>query len=296
MSVGHSWDEVRAGDASQPAIGMHSAVVDGDYFATAGIRLLEGRTFDASDAPVGQEVAIVSREAARRLWSGRDLLGRTIRFVDGKRTAKVIGIAADVKLQDLDESTQPLMYFALSQHASSYVTLIARTRGDPRLWKAPLELAARGVGARLPLTPMTMEDVMDLSLMTQIWIFECVAGLSALALLLAVLGLFGAVSYSVGERKRELGIRVALGALPSHLLKMILRQTLTVVGAGVAVGLAMGIAASTLLRSQFFGVHRVEWTALVPVAIAMTLVACVIAQFAARGAVHADPMDTLRHT
>ena len=77
---------------------------------------------------------------------------------------------------------------------------------------------------------------------------------------------------------------------------MILRQTLTVVGAGVAVGLVMGIAASTLLRSQFFGVHRVEWTALVPVAIVMTLVACVIAHFAARGAVHADPMDTLRHT
>ena len=138
--------------------------------------------------------------------------------------------------------------------------------------------------------------MIDLAVLFNIWMFEAVSAVSALALLLAVLGLFGAVSYSVGERKRELGIRVALGALPSHLLKMILGQTLAVVGAGVAVGLGMGIAASTLLRSQFYGVHRVEWSALAPVAIAMTLVACAIAHFAARGAVHADPMDTLRHT
>jgi predicted permease len=296
MQVGGSWNEIRAGDPSHPLVGMRGAVVDGDYFATAGIRLLEGRTFDASDLATGREVTIVSREAARRLGPGADLVGRTITFADGKRTARVIGIATDVKVQDLDEATQPLMYFALSQHFTPFVTLIARTRGDPRLWGPGLERAAREAGAWLPLPPATIGDVMDLSLVTQIWIFECVAGLSTLALFLAVLGLFGAVSYSVGERKRELGIRVALGALPSHLLKMILGQTLAVVGAGVAVGLGLGIAASTLLRSQFYGVHRVEWLALAPVAIAMTLVACAIAHFAARAAVHADPMDTLWHS
>jgi predicted permease len=293
MQVGGSWNEVRAGDASQPAIGMRGAVVDGDYFATAGIRIIEGRTFDASDAPDGMEAAIVSKEAARRL--GGDVIGRTLRFADGKREVKVVGIAADVKLQNLDEATQPLMYFALSQHPSETMTLMARTAGDPRLFGIALDRLVRGV-ARVPLPPATIGDVMNLSLVTQIWIFECVAGLSALAVFLAVLGIFGAVSYSVGERKRELGIRVALGALPSHLMSMILGQTLRVTGTGVCAGLVLGTAASALLRSQFYGVRVVEWTALVPVAIAMTLVACGIAHFAARTAVHADPMDTLRHT
>jgi hypothetical protein len=293
MQVGGSWNELRAGDASQPAVGMRGAVVDSDYFATAGIRMMEGRAFDASDAPGGVEVAIVSKEAARRL--GADVVGRTLRFADGKRVVKVVGIAADVKLQNLDEPTQPLIYFALSQHPSEMLTLMARTAGDPRLFGIALDRLVRGV-ARVPLPPATIGDVMNLSLVSQTWIFECVAGLSALALFLAVLGLFGAVSYSVGERKRELGIRVALGALPSHLLKMILGQTLAVTGAGVAAGLALGIVASTLLRSQFYGVHRVEWMALGPVGIAMTLVACLIAYIAARGAVRADPMDTLRHT
>jgi ABC-type antimicrobial peptide transport system permease subunit len=188
------------------------------------------------------------------------------------------------------------MYFTLAQRTRPYVTVIAHTSGNPRFWVEPLARAVATLDARVPAPPITIFDVIDLAVIFNIWVFDAVTAVSALALLLAVLGLFGAVSYSVGERKRELGIRITLGALPSHLLKMILRETLAVTGAGIGVGLGLGIAASALLRSQFYGVHRVEWTALAPVAIAMTLVACVIAHLAARGAVHADPMDTLRHT
>jgi hypothetical protein len=204
-------------------------------------------------------------------------------------------VAPDVKISDLDEAPQPFLYFALRQHPISYVTVIARTSGDPRLWTEPLARALMGLHVRTPIPPVTLDDMFDLSVLFNIWMFQAVSLVSALALFLAVLGLFGAVSYSVSERKRELGIRAALGALPSHLLKMILRETLAVTGIGLAAGLALGIAMSTLLRSQFYGVHAVEWTALVPVALAMTLVACAIAHFAARSAVHADPMDTLRH-
>jgi hypothetical protein len=196
----------------------------------------------------------------------------------------------------MDEEPQPFLYSALMQHTRPYITLIARTSGDPRLWIEPLARAMLTLDVRLPVPPKTIEDVIDLSVLFNTWVFDAVSAVSALALMLAVLGLFGAVSYSVGERKRELGIRLALGALPSHLLKMILGQTLRVTGVGVVLGSGLGIVATVLLRSQFYGVRRVEWMALAPVAVAMTLIACVIAHFAARGAVRADPMDTLRHT
>lgn len=295
MEVGYARNAIRA-DASQPPVSMRGAVVDADYFSVAGIRLIEGRAFDASDRRGDPEVTILSRDAARRLFHDTDPLGRAIRIDDGKRTAKVIGIAADVKVHDLDEPTEPMLYFSLAQHASAYVTLFVRTRGDPRLWKAALAEAARTIGAHLPLPPKTIEDVIDMSLLLQIWILEGVTALSALALFLGVLGLFGAVSYSVGERSRELGVRVALGALPSQLLKMILGQTLAVTAIGIGCGVLLGIAVSTFLRSQLFGVRAVEWFAIAPVAIAMAMVATFTALIGAWRAVHLDPMDTLRHS
>jgi len=296
LQLGGADADVRPEGSSKPAIRVRGSAVDGDYFSTVGIRLLSGRTFDASDREKTPEVLIVSKELARRLWPGEDPVGSMVHLGEGKRMARVIGVAPDVKISDLDEAPQPFMYFALMQHTQPYITVIVRTSGDPRLWTEPLARAFMGLDVRLPIPPITVEDVIDMAVIFNIWMFEAVSVVSGLALFLAVLGLFGAVSYSVGERQRELGIRAALGALPSHLLMMILRQTLAVVGAGLAVGLALGIVASTLLRSQFYGVRPVEWTALAPVAIAMTLVACVIAHVAARGAVHADPMDTLRHT
>ncbi len=295
LQLGGAGADVRA-DESSKAIQVRGGAVDGDYFSTVGIRLLSGRTFNASDREKTPEVVIVSKELARRLWPGADPVGRMIHLGDGERVARVIGVAADVKINELDEAPQPFMYFALTQHTVPYITVIARTSGDPRLWTEPLARAVMALDVIVPVPPVTVEDMIDLAVLFNIWMAEAVSAVSALELLLAVLGLFGAVSYSVGERKRELGIRVALGALPGHLLRMILRETLTVTGAGIAVGLGLGIAATVLLRSQFYGVHRVEWMALAPVAIAMTLIACVIAHFAARGAVRADPMDTLRHT
>jgi len=142
---------------------------------------------------------------------------------------------------------------------------------------------------------MTRNDVIDLAVLFNTWVFNAVSAVSALALLLAVIGLFGAVSYSVGERRRELGIRVALGALPAHLLRMILANTLAVTGAGVVLGVALGVVATILLRSQFFGIHRVEWMALLPVAAGMLALASLIACFASRRATRLDPMEVLRH-
>ena len=114
-------------------------------------------------------------------------------------------------------------------------------------------------------------------------------------MLLAVVGLFGAISYSVSERKKELGIRVALGARPGQLLKMVLRQTLLITGAGTAIGILLGVGVTVLLRSQFYGVSAVEWTVLVPVAAAMLAVSALVACLCARSWITIDPMEAVRH-
>ena len=161
------------------------------------------------------------------------------------------------------------MYVALSQHYRESVVVVARTKGDPRLWIEPLNQAVKGLGIFLPFRPVTFDTWTNFTLLEERITAAAVAGLSALGMLLAVVGLFGAISYSVSERKKELGIRVALGARPGQLLEMVLRQTLAITGVGTAIGILLGVGATVLLRSQFYGVSAVEWTVLVPVAAAM---------------------------
>ena len=119
--------------------------------------------------------------------------------------------------------------------------------------------------------------------------------LSGLGLLLAMIGLLGAVSYSVGERKKEFGIRVALGARPGQLLGMVLRQTAMVAGAGIAVGLLLGIAVTVALQSQFYRVGAIEWTVLLPVGMAMMALSLAMAYLSARPWLKVDPMEAVRH-
>ena len=137
---------------------------------------------------------------------------------------------------------------------------------------------------------------MDTSLFGERLITTCIGILSVLALLLAVLGLLGAISYSVSERKKELGIRVALGARSGELLRMILRQSLRVTGVGVAIGIALGIVATILLRSQFYGIRSIEWTVLGPVAVGMLAVSLLVAWLSAAPWIRIDPMEAVRHT
>ena len=144
--------------------------------------------------------------------------------------------------------------------------------------------------------PVTFSDLINFNLLSQRVVATCVAGLSALGLLMAVLGLFGTVSYSVSERKKELGIRVALGARWQELMKMILCQTLRIAGAGVAIGILLGVGTTVLLRSQFYGIRPVEWTVVVPVTLSMLAISLVVAYVSARRWIAVDPMEAVRHT
>jgi predicted permease len=269
--------------------------VDGNYFATFGIRILAGRSFNSTDREGSPQVVVINHKMAEILWPGKDPVGGTIIAENPARKFTVVGVAADGKYSDIDEAPRPFIYHALSQNYRGGITVVARTKGDPSLWVQPFADALRRMGLTIMIQPLTLHRWMDLALLTQRIAAGCVAVLSTLGLLLAIIGLFGAVSYSVSERKKELGIRVALGAVPWQLAKMVLRQTTLVAGTGVAVGTLLGIGGTILFRDQFYGIGAVEWTVLVPVGVAMMLVSLVIAYLSARPWITINPLEAVRH-
>ena len=294
LALGYNEVPVKLLD-SDKKIPVGQAAVDGDYFATFGIRILNGRVFDSGDRENTPDVAVINRTMADLLWPGQNPLGKTVLAGDTPRKATVIGVAADGKYTSFDEPPHAVMYVALSQQYRESVVVVARTKGDPSIWIDPLSQAVHGLGVFLPFRPVTFDSWTNFSLLEERLTTYAVAGLSALGMLLAVVGLFGAISYSVSERKKELGIRVALGARPGQLLKMVLRQTLLITGAGTAIGILLGVGVTVLLRSQFYGVSAVEWTVLIPVAAAMLGVSALVAYLCARSWITIDPMEAVRH-
>jgi predicted permease len=292
--LGSSAIPVQAPDGVKMTAVNH-IVVDGAYFATIGLPLLAGRAFDNSDRENRPAVAVINHKMAETFWPGQSALGKTLMADKPARPFTVVGIAADSKYDDIDEPLVPFMYYALSQNYSAQVDVLARTRSDPKLWVAPLARTLRGLGLKIMIDPVTFEGWMNLAVFGERIAAIGVAILSGLALLLATIGLLGAISYSVGERKRELGIRVALGARPGQLLKMVLRQTALITGVGILIGILFGIAATVVLQSQLYRIGAMEWTVLLPVALGMFALSLLVAYFAVRPWLLIDPMDAVRH-
>lgn len=286
---------VRLSSTDKP-VAVGTSIVDENYFSTFEIPVIEGRVFRRSEEPSNQDVVVINRGMAEKFWPGQDPVGRGLITGDPPRAAVVIGIVGNVAYEDVGNKARPHMYYALSQHYDSGVSVIARTNGDPRLWTAQIGAAVRQGGFQALSTPITFENIENLSLLPQRVVAGFASVLSGLGLLLAIVGLFGAISYSVSERKKELGIRVALGARPWQLMKMVFRQTLVVSGAGVVAGLLLGVAITVLARSLLYNVGAVEWAVLLPVAVAMVSISIAVAYLSARPWLRVDPMEAVRHS
>jgi predicted permease len=287
--------EVKLAATSEP-VKIRYGVVDDQCFSTYGVRVLAGRGFNSSDHEDGREVIVINRKMAETYWPGADPIGKVLYNKAGDHSATVVGVVANGNYGDPEQPTPAFMYFALSQHyQEAAITLIARTEGDPKQWLEPIARVIRGRGVKLFFEPETFDTWMNLALFMPIMVLRCVAVLSAIALLLAIVGLYGTIFYSVSERRREIGIRVALGAVPRQLFSMVMKRTALVAGIGVAAGTALGIGATILLRAQFFGIRAIEWYVLAPVGASMILLAMVVAVAAARPWIRMNPMEAVRH-
>jgi predicted permease len=275
-------------------------VVTPGYFATMRIPLHEGRDFSWSDTPETQLVILINEAMAKTYWPHEDPLGKRIHqgnFDDPWLT--VAGVVGDIREFDPLTPPRPTMYFPISQFPDSGGILrdwVVRTAGDPFAVASSLRRAIWSVDKDLAVTRVrTMEEVRSLSITSQRLNLLLFALFGALALVLATVGTYGVMTYSVAQRTREIGIRIALGARRSDVLRIVLTQGFRLAALGLLVGLAAALALTRLMTSMIYGISSTDATTFITVALLLAFVALAACYISARRAMRVDPMVALRY-
>jgi predicted permease len=272
--------------------------VDQGYFETMGVPILRGRGFLASDTSDRPRVAVVNEQFAKHYWPGADAVGKRIRLDTRAGTpVEIIGVAETIKYRSALEKPIDFVYLPLAQHPVPRMVLLVRSSGDPLKWVQPVKDVVRALDPNLPLLQTRSYD--------ELYRYNVVDGpgvatkmigtMGLVGLLLAIAGLYGLVAYNVSRRTREIGIRMALGAGPSDVLRLVMGKGLVLVGIGTAIGLAMGFGVERLLKSAIFntgGVDIAVYLAVVPSMLAVTMLA---AYLPARRAARIAPTQALRY-
>jgi predicted permease len=251
---GNQSEEIDLLQGAERAHVVQAADVDADYFRALGIALVGGRAFTVSEVRSNAPVAVVSEAFARRFWPGQNAIGRTFRDAKG-RSLEVIGVANDTKVQTLGEVATPLLYHPLEQRFTRLLRVVARSSGASDRLVATLraEVAALDPGVAI-IESSTMQSHLGLMLFP----YRAAAGVSALlgafGLLLSSIGLFGVVAFSVARRTRELGIRIAIGAAPNVIVRMVVGEQLRVIAFSMVLGLAISLGVARALDSVVFGI------------------------------------------
>ena len=272
--------------------------VEPAYFSTMKIELLRGRAFTVLDDEQHPPVAVINDTMAQRYFRGQDPIGQQIQLVNMQpfgRWFTVIGVAANSKERGLGRETRCMIYMNDLQNMARGANLLIRTRSEPMMILESVKSAARSIKADLSFyNPRTLEEALSQSLAPQRYSANLMTVFALLALVLASVGVYGVTAYSVAQRTHEIGVRMALGAKPSHMFKLILGQGLWLALIGAVVGLVAGLGASRLITSLLFGVSAHDpFTAILVCGIlaGVTLVACYIP---ARRATRVDPVVALR--
>jgi putative ABC transport system permease protein len=268
-----------------------------NYFGAMGIPITRGRTFGPRDGPTAPGVAVMNETMARRLFPHEDPIGQRVRTgpnPSGPWTT-IIGVIGDVRHGGLEEVPQPELYITYLQGPPVSPFIVLRTTGDPAALAETVRAEARNIDKDLPLYEMrTMQTLRSESVATRRFILLLVAAFGVLALGLAAIGVYGVMSLVVSERTREVGVRLALGAEPSQLLRMIVMQAAKLAGIGVAVGMVAALPLAPLLDSQLYGIGSLDPLTFVSVPLVLMAVATLAALVPARNAMRVDPLAALR--
>jgi predicted permease len=265
------------------------------HVETLRVPLRRGRDFTEHDGAQDARVAVVNEALARRYWPGEEPIGKRIWLGRQTNPVEVVGVLGDVRNVSLAADSQPEIYLPFAQLPWGFMNLIVRTEGDPLSLTAAVRGRVLALDREQPVTQVrSMEEVVEEAAaqprLTS-WLLGTLAGA---AVLLALVGIYGVVSRSTAERTAEMGIRLALGANPADLLKLVLRQGLTVTLAGIALGLAASLALTRLLRSQLYHVSATDPAVLALSAALLAGAAALASYLPARRAARIDPMQALR--
>src|SRR5260370_11930187 len=263
-----------------------------------GIPILRGRGFRASDTADAPRIAVVNEQFAKHYWPGVNPMGKRIRLDSRAGTlVEIVGVAQTIKYQSTSEGPMDFMYMPLAQHPIARMTLMLRSSGDPLQLVQPVKAVVRTLDPNLPmLHTMAYEDFyLNKAVEAPRIAMKLVGSMGVVGLMLAIAGLYGLVAYNVSRRTREIGIRIALGALGSDVLRLVMGKGLVLVGMGTVIGLAMGFAVERLMNSMLFNAGGVDILAYMIVVPSLFLVTMLAAYVPARRASRIAPTQALRY-
>jgi putative ABC transport system permease protein len=275
------------------------------YAEAMGMRLREGRGIQNADVAGALPVAVVNETLARQFFSGRSAIGKRIKW-GGPQSSfpwlTIVGVSADVKQLGIDKAADPEVYFSAIQQDSTAVAgflrgpaFVVRTAGDPQLLLGSVQRVAKSIDSQLPIVRLqAMSDVVDTSLSSRTFNTMLLVGFAALALGLASIGIYGLISHSVAQRTREIGVRIAVGAMPQEVVRFILAQGAWLAAVGIVIGLAGAMSTTRFMRTLLFGVGPLDAVSLAVATGALFAVALLAAYIPARRAARIDPQAALR--
>ncbi len=283
--------------SGMPALPIDMSLVGPDYFEAMGIPVLSGRSFSDRDTQHAPAVVVINQEMADRFWPHGNPVGQSLKIVgpnDTRVRAEIIGVVKTGKYASLGEHPKPFFYRSLLQEYVPGVQLVVRTAGNQGVVSA-LRQEVRALDSRMALVGVeTLEQHMELPLFPARAAGLLLGLFGMLALTLVVVGLYGVMSYSVTQRTREIGVRMALGARRIDVVRLILGQGLRLALTGMSIGVVCSLALTWVLKSVLYGISATDPVSFLAVAVVLTMVAVVASYVPARWAMRVDPMQALR--
>jgi putative ABC transport system permease protein len=273
--------------------------VSDEYFRTLGVPLVSGRMFDARDKADGQQVVIIGKTMADRMFAGRDPLSRRLKYAGVEAPpVSIVGVVADVKITGLDQETRPVIYYPFRQNSSTFANLVVRTSADPTALAGSIRNEIRSLEPAVAIfNVQAMPELIANSPAAFMRRFPAtlIGVFAGLALLLSSIGIYGVVSYSVSQQTHHIGVRMALGASAADILKLILKQGLIIALAGIAIGSVGAFILMRVLQSLLFEVRANDASTYAVVAGVLFLIALLACYLPARRATQVDPLVALRY-
>ena len=273
-------------------------VASAGYFRAMGIALIRGRSFDDRDGPDAGHVAVISQSLANQEWPNSDPIGRIIQFgnMDGDlRPFTIVGVVGDIRDRSLDAEPRPMFYGSSRQRKVSNFSIVIQGTADPATVIPAARRALRELAPSVPPRFRTIEEVVAVSMTQRRFSLALLGAFGAAALLLATMGVYSVISYLVAQREHEIGIRVALGAQRTDVLRLVLRHGAVLTLIGVVVGLAASLWLTRLLGTLLYGVTPTDPVAFAAVVALLLTIALVASYVPARRAMRVDPMHVLRN-
>jgi putative ABC transport system permease protein len=279
---------------------LDSYFVSPDFFRAMEIPLQQGRLFtDADVTPTSAPVAIISQLAARQMWPGEDALGKHIQVGtrnDSAPWATIVGVVGDIRQYRLDSTPTAEVYLTFAQAPLTFPTIVIRSKDSPDELEHAVEQQVAGLDKNVPVfVPATMDELISQSVAQRRFVTELVVCFGALALMLSCIGIYGLMTYQIAQRTNEFGIRMALGANPGTIFRLIASENMIAAMLGIAAGAASALVFGHVLASQLYGVRPTDGLTFLGTSAVLIVTAFLACCFPARRAARVDPMTALRY-